>query len=199
MLHPADPDLLAVNHIFVAPAYSRGLEAGGVGSRVGFGDTKTLAEMISQAKDIVSRFKYPHLNIKIPIGFEELGVISELTKEGVPPRIVDLIETNAIEQTRAIHLEGVPILFGTDVGYMLDADTTEEFQLLAEAGMDYKEILKSLTTAPAARYGFSKSSGKIEQQYDADLVFLDTDPRENVQAFADVIMTIRAGKVMYQR
>ena len=41
------------------------------------------AEMISQAKDIVSRFKYPHLNIKIPIGFEELGVISELTKEGV--------------------------------------------------------------------------------------------------------------------
>jgi len=37
-------------------------------------------KMISQAIEIVERIKYNNINIKVPIGFEELRVISELKK-----------------------------------------------------------------------------------------------------------------------
>ena len=41
-------------------------------------------EMIKQAKDLVSQIGYSNLNIKIPIGYEELRVISELSAAGIP-------------------------------------------------------------------------------------------------------------------
>ncbi len=123
----------------------------------------------------------------------------ELTKEGLLPHIVNKIENTAIAQTKASHKAGVTILFGTDVGYMRDVDTTEEFRLLGRAGMDYTDILASLTTAPAVRYGFGETDGLIQINYAADLVLLGSDPREDVTAFADVIATIRAGEVIFRR
>lgn len=123
----------------------------------------------------------------------------ELTKEGLPPHIVTIVENTAIAQTKAIHEAGVTILFGTDVGYIQDVDTTEEFRLMGQAGMDYKDILASLTTAPAARYGFAETGGQIQISYEADLVLLGSDPREDIKAYADVIATIRRGQVVFQR
>ncbi len=40
--------------------------------------------MISQAIEIFNRIEYDNLNIKVPIGFEELRVIYELKKQGIP-------------------------------------------------------------------------------------------------------------------
>ena len=42
---------------------------------------------------------------------------------------------------------GGQILFGTDVGFLTDYDTTDEFALMAGAGLDWRAILASLTTA----------------------------------------------------
>jgi len=41
-------------------------------------------KMIAQAKQIVKTIKYENINIKIPIGFEELRVIKELKKLHIP-------------------------------------------------------------------------------------------------------------------
>lgn len=41
-------------------------------------------EMIKQAHDIVGRLQYPNLNIKIPIGYQELEVIKQLSASGIP-------------------------------------------------------------------------------------------------------------------
>ncbi len=123
----------------------------------------------------------------------------ELTRAALPPEIVTMVENTAIAQTKAIHEAGVTILFGTDVGYMQDPDTTEEFRLMGQAGMDYKAILASLTTAPATRYGFDETSGRVQENYDADLVLLASDPREDITAYADITTTIRAGRVVYHR
>ncbi len=38
MLHPRDPDFLAVDHVFIAALDRRGLDLGGVGAGSGFGD-----------------------------------------------------------------------------------------------------------------------------------------------------------------
>jgi transaldolase len=40
-------------------------------------------EMIHQAEEILQKIPYPHLNIKVPIGWEELKVIYALAKRGI--------------------------------------------------------------------------------------------------------------------
>ena len=67
-------------------------------------------------------------------------------------------------------------LFGTDVGYMSDYDPTEEYVLMAEAGMSFRQILASLTTAPAEQFGESKQLGWVAAGFQADLVILKNDP-----------------------
>jgi len=123
----------------------------------------------------------------------------ELTRAGLPAFVIDQVEDVAVEQTRISHDAGVEILFGTDVGYMEDADTTEEFRLMGAAGLNHQDILASLTTSPAARYGFGDTSGRVAPGYDGDLVLLGNDPRDDITAFANVLTTIRGGKVIYER
>ena len=123
----------------------------------------------------------------------------ELMKAGLPAINIERNVKAGIAQTRACHEAGVTILFGTDVGYIYDADTTEEFRLMEQAGMDYKDILASLTTAPSSRFGFAETEGRIQANFTADLVLLDSDPRLDVTAYADVATTIRAGRIVWQR
>ena len=91
---------------------------------------------------------------------------------------------------------GGQILFGTDVGYTDAYDTTEEYRLMS-AALDWRQILASLTTAPASRFGFAAHKGRIAVRMDADLVLLDGDPAKDPTAFARVHDTIRAGRVIW--
>jgi imidazolonepropionase-like amidohydrolase len=98
----------------------------------------------------------------------------------------------AVEQLRAWIAAGGMVLFGTDLG-AVDADPTEEYVLMAEAGMCFRHILASLTTAPAERLG---GSGRIAAGCPADLVVLGGDPSRDISALADVHYTLRAGKIL---
>ena len=80
---------------------------------------------------------------------------------------------------------------------MADYDTTEEYELMVQAGMDGRQIPASLTTAPAARFGDSKCLGRIAPGFVADLVVLNKDPVQDVRAFAAVRCTIRDGRLIY--
>lgn len=92
---------------------------------------------------------------------------------------------------------GGQILFGTDVGYMPDYDPTDEYTLMAGAGMSWKEILASLTTAPAERFGEGSRRGRIAPGMDADVVLLGADPAQDVKAFAKVRYTVRGGEMVF--
>ncbi len=100
---------------------------------------------------------------------------------------------------RQYHAMGGEFLFGTDVGYMTDYSTEGEFSALATSGLDWRDMLRMLTTAPVARFGLSASQGTVEVGKDADLVVLDADPAMNVAAFSKVRVTIRKGEIIYQR
>lgn len=91
---------------------------------------------------------------------------------------------------------GGQILFGTDVGYTDAFDTTEEYRLMS-AALDWRQILASLTTAPAQRFGFAAHKGRIAAGMDADLVLLNADPEQDPTAFAQVRDTIRAGRIIW--
>ena len=93
---------------------------------------------------------------------------------------------------------GGQILFGTDIGFLTDYDTTDEFALMAGAGLDWRAILASLTTAPAERFGETLRRGRVTTGLDADLVVLGADPAVDVTAFANVRYTIRGGRIIYK-
>ncbi|MGA3204850.1 MAG: amidohydrolase family protein [Bryobacteraceae bacterium] len=100
---------------------------------------------------------------------------------------------------RQFHSLGGDLMFGTDVGYMEDYSTADEFRALAESGLNFRDILRMLTVAPAARFGVAAKLGTITSGKMADLVVLDGDPASDVTAFSRVRFTIRTGRVIYER
>jgi len=102
-----------------------------------------------------------------------------------------------VGQLRAYSDAGGDILFGTDVGYTDHYDTTMEFSLMSQAGMNYKQILASLTTNPARKFGDSGHTGRIAKGMNADLAILSADPAQDATAYSKVRYTIRNGKVMF--
>jgi imidazolonepropionase-like amidohydrolase len=107
------------------------------------------------------------------------------------------IANTEIGQLRAWVATGGTVLFGTDLG-AVDYDPSEEYVLMAEAGMSLRQILASLTTAPAERFGESKQLGRIAAGLQADLAVLKDDPSKNIRALAAVQYTLRAGKIIYR-
>ncbi|HLF23004.1 MAG TPA: amidohydrolase family protein, partial [Burkholderiales bacterium] len=112
--------------------------------------------------------------------------------------IARFTETGVL-QLKAFAEAGGQVLFGTDVGYMTDYDPTEEYVLMARAGLSPGQILTSLTTAPADKFGEKNRRGRVAAGMHADLVVLSADPAEDVRNFAKVRYTIRGGRVIYPR
>jgi imidazolonepropionase-like amidohydrolase len=104
-----------------------------------------------------------------------------------------------LDQLREFSDAGVQSLFGTDVGFLTDYDPGVEYRLMDRAGLTFPRILASLTTSPAARYGFSQRKGRIAAGMDADLVVLASDPVEDVAAFTDVKYTLVKGSIVYTK
>jgi imidazolonepropionase-like amidohydrolase len=75
---------------------------------------------------------------------------------------------------------------------------SEEYELMAAAGMDARQILASLTTIPAEQIGETGRSGRIANGQAADLVVLDKDPILDARYFASVRFVIRDGRVIYR-
>jgi imidazolonepropionase-like amidohydrolase len=93
---------------------------------------------------------------------------------------------------------GGQILFGTDVGYMKDYDPTDEYDCMAESGLKWNNILASLTSAPAEKFGEAKRRGRIAAGMDGDVVVLASDPAKDLKAFSNVRYTIRSGHIIYR-
>jgi len=109
----------------------------------------------------------------------------------------DKIVTSEVGQLRAWVQNGGTILFGTDLG-AVDPDPIEEYMLMTQAGMSFRQILASLTTAPAERFGQSNTLGRIAPGFQADVVVLKGDPSKDIRSLANVQYTLRDGKTIYQ-
>jgi imidazolonepropionase-like amidohydrolase len=119
------------------------------------------------------------------------------SKSEPPEEFEKGMNTVMLPQLRAYSEAGGQILFGTDVGYIEQFDTSEEFEWMSRAGMSFQQILASLTTNPAQRFGYSAHCGRIAKGMDADLVVLSADPAQDVNAFSRVAFTIRLGKITF--
>ncbi|WP_133479765.1 amidohydrolase family protein [Cognatilysobacter segetis] len=121
----------------------------------------------------------------------------EVRNEGLPPRAGDAMLAAASQQLKAFHAAGGQVLFGTDAGYIDVYDPTREYRLMAAAGLDWRAILASLTTAPSERFGQAARRGRVAEGMAADLVVLRGDPAVDIDALDRVRMTLRGGRVLY--
>lgn len=142
--------------------------------------------------ELIARMRAHHMAVIPTLTLFEV----EGKKFGESPELLAKTIQATTSEVRDYAAAGGQILFGTDVGYTDAFDTTEEYRLMATV-LDWRQILASLTTAPAKRFGLATRKGKIEQGMDADLVLLDSDPAHDPTAFAHVRDTIRAGKVIW--
>jgi imidazolonepropionase-like amidohydrolase len=121
----------------------------------------------------------------------------EAAKAGASPEDQLQFQTRAVKNLTAYANAGGQILFGTDVGYMTDYDPTEEFAAMARAGLTPMQILASLTTSPAERFGESDKRGRISAGMLADVVVLSADPATDSANFVKVRYTVRGGHIVY--
>jgi imidazolonepropionase-like amidohydrolase len=113
------------------------------------------------------------------------------------PRVTDHLVQSGVEELQAFSANGGKVLFGTDVGFTSNYDTSQEYEFMHRA-INARDILASLTTNPAA-YFHAGQKGRVAKGMDADLVVLDGDPFGDVRNFARVAYTIRAGEIIYQK
>ncbi|MFH5798244.1 amidohydrolase family protein [Haladaptatus sp. CMAA 1911] len=112
------------------------------------------------------------------------GIVEQGTEAGIPPYVVEKAEeaAGAFEDAFEYALDaGVTVAMGTDAGtpFNFHADIPEELELMAEYGLSPEEALEAGTVNAADLLGLS-DVGLVEEGYRADLVVLDSDPREDV-------------------
>lgn len=102
-----------------------------------------------------------------------------------------------LDEVRDFSAANGPILFGTDVGFLTDYDPTDEYLLMEKAGMDFSQVLQSLTSAPARRFNEINVRGQVKQGLNADLVVVAGDPERDIRALTHVNYVFRDGRIVY--
>jgi imidazolonepropionase-like amidohydrolase len=112
------------------------------------------------------------------------------------PAVGERLLQAGVNELRTYFAQGGTILFGTDVGFHHEYDTTHELEYMARA-MPWQDVLAALTTNPS-RYFQQPNTGTVDPGSRADLVVLDGDPATDVKNLARVAYTLRGGKIIYQ-
>jgi imidazolonepropionase-like amidohydrolase len=120
----------------------------------------------------------------------------EMDRAGAPAAARDAFQQAGVAQLAEFAAAGGEILFGTDVGYMSDFDTSSELALMHAAGMAFPALLAALTTAPATR--FASRAGTVSTGEPGDVAIFARDPAADVTALAEATFTVRGGTIVYQ-
>jgi imidazolonepropionase-like amidohydrolase len=177
--------------VFVHPQNGAGLEAAIEGGANVL--AHTVPQMSGWTPQLAARLKQARIALIPTLALFDF----EARKAKLPPAAAQSWLNLMIGQLRVFAAEGGEVLFGTDIGYTDAYDTTLEFQLMARAGLTFPQILASLTTTPAARFGGEADKGRVAPGAPADLVVLNEDPARDSASLAKVHLTLRHGEIVY--
>jgi imidazolonepropionase-like amidohydrolase len=92
----------------------------------------------------------------------------------------------ALENLRRFHDAGGSVIYGTDLGNgaIPPGIHTREAMLMAEAGLEFEEVLESMVRAP------------LEPGAPADLVAFAHSPLDDLRALEDLVLVVRGGRVV---
>ncbi|WP_444930356.1 amidohydrolase family protein [Microbulbifer sp. SSSA002] len=87
--------------------------------------------------------------------------------------------------TKQLNQAGVEILIGSDGGTFYTPNglgTIQEMQRLLEVGIPIEDVLRAATYHPAKALGISDKAGSVATGFNAELLLLEEDPRENLNS-----------------
>jgi imidazolonepropionase-like amidohydrolase len=90
---------------------------------------------------------------------------------------------------------GVKVAFGTDAGVSPHGDNALEFIFMTEGGMSNFESLSTATVNAADLMNISEDFGTIEVGKQADIIAMDSNPLQDIQAVMDVSFVMKGGQV----
>jgi imidazolonepropionase-like amidohydrolase len=91
---------------------------------------------------------------------------------------------------------GVRLAYGTDSGVYPHAMVARQFTTMVELGMTAMEAIRSATVTAAELIGWRDRVGAIEPGLLADLIAVEGDPLDRVDALTDVAVVIKGGEVL---
>jgi imidazolonepropionase-like amidohydrolase len=130
------------------------------------------------------------------------GVARILMRESEPMRRWELWYRHSIANTAKLHGAGVRLIFGTDTPFAFGNfhhSVMNEVRGLREAGIPAEAILRMATSDAARALGIAAQVGTVEPRKTADLVLLDGDPLQDIEALGRVTVVIKEGRVVYRR
>lgn len=98
----------------------------------------------------------------------------------------------------AAYKRGVNIAFGTDAGVFYHGDNGKEFVYMVEAGMPAFEAIRSATITNAGILGMSDRIGTLEAGKLADIVAVEGNPLNDINAMTRVRFVMKDGAVIKQ-
>ena len=130
------------------------------------------------------------------------GVARVLMRQNRPLERWETWYRFSLANTAALYNAGVPMIFGTDTPFAFGNfhySVMGEMRALHEAGLSNVGILRMATSRAAANLGLSDSTGTIAAGKFADLVLVDGDPLEGLEALESVVIVMKQGRVVYRR
>jgi len=119
--------------------------------------------------------------------------------DAVVPPLQEYIAKN-LEATRRAFKAGVKIGMGSDAVYTGFGRNTGELAWFVKAGMTPAQALATATTIPAELLEMQGQIGRIAKGYFADLVAIDGNPLEKIDAlFSGVKLVVKDGKIVVDR
>ncbi|MER3471047.1 MAG: amidohydrolase [Chitinophagaceae bacterium] len=117
-------------------------------------------------------------------------------KKGIDPEPERI--ANKRKSFAAALQSGVTICMGGDVGVFTHGDNAREMEMMVEYGMKPLDVLRSATSVNADVFGYSNSIGRIKKGLFADLVAMQADPSQNINAVRKISFVMKDGKIYVQ-
>ena len=151
-------------------------------------DDETLAEMAKRGTVWVPTIDHNryYVDAKDEYGF---------APESIAP-LQAYIQKN-LESTRRAVKAGVRVAMGSDAVFSMFGQNTRELEWFVKAGMTPAQAIASATTIPAAMLGRERDLGKIAPGYFADIIAVDGNPLDDIQALiSQVKLVMKNGSIV---